>query len=168
MRTALTKIVPLSVGQSIPYWPVPGHHNITNYLPEGMFAEEEVSIDRSGRTLSLSVRRTSPWSRMTGERSTALRSSPTTMCGHALDRPVAWAERATRSDWFEIVERASLPGKRSVFGFPAPGDPYWDEQTWPTPTRYPRADRRLTARGPAAERMQPCGLCGDTPSWCAT
>ena len=39
-----TKIVPLSAGQSIPYWPVPGHHDITNYLPEGMFAEEEVSM----------------------------------------------------------------------------------------------------------------------------
>src|SRR5262249_7208643 len=39
-----TKIVPLSVGQSVPYWPIPGHHDITNYLPEGMFAEEEMSM----------------------------------------------------------------------------------------------------------------------------
>ena len=30
-----TKIVPLPAGQSVPYWPVPGHHDITNYLPEG-------------------------------------------------------------------------------------------------------------------------------------
>ena len=53
---------------------------------------------------------------------------------------IAWAERATRPDWFEIVERAS-PRERSVFGFPAPGDPYWDEQTLAdTQTRYPRAD----------------------------
>ena len=28
-----------------------------------------------------------------------------------------------------------------MFGFPAPGDPYWDEQTLAdTQTRYPRAD----------------------------
>ena len=39
-----TKIVPLSVGQSVPYWPVPGDHDITNYLPVGMFAAEEVSM----------------------------------------------------------------------------------------------------------------------------
>ena len=47
---------------------------------------------------------------------------------------VAWAERATRKEWFEKIERA-------VFGFPAPGDPYWDEQTLAdTQTRYPGAD----------------------------
>jgi hypothetical protein len=35
----------------------------------------------------------------------------------------------------------SDPRERSVFGFPAPGDPYWDEQTLAdTQTRYPRAD----------------------------
>jgi hypothetical protein len=31
--------------------------------------------------------------------------------------------------------------ERSVFGFPAPGDPYWDEQTLAdTQARYPGAD----------------------------
>ena len=39
-----------------------------------------------------------------------------------------------------MIELAS-PRERSVFGFPAPGDPYWDEQTLAdTQTRYPRAD----------------------------
>jgi hypothetical protein len=53
---------------------------------------------------------------------------------------VAWAQHATGPDWFEIVERAS-PRERSVFGFPAPGDSYWDEQTLAdTRTRYPKAD----------------------------
>jgi len=64
-----TKIVPLSVGQSVPYWPVPGHHDITNYLPEGMFAEEEVSMTGPAGTLfafrSDVLHR---GSRMTGER----------------------------------------------------------------------------------------------------
>ena len=46
-----TKIVPLSVGQSVPYWPVPGHHDITNYLPERMFAAEEVSMTGPAGTL---------------------------------------------------------------------------------------------------------------------
>jgi hypothetical protein len=49
-------------------------------------------------------------------------------------------DELTGPDWFEIVERTS-PRERSVFGFPAPGDPYWDEQTLAdTQTRYPRAD----------------------------
>src|SRR5436190_75809 len=53
---------------------------------------------------------------------------------------VAWAERAMQPDWFEIVERAT-PRERSVFGWPAPGDPYWDDQTLAdTQTRYPGAD----------------------------
>src|SRR3954447_15804504 len=38
-----TKVVPLPVGERVPYWPVPGDHDITNSLPAGMFAEEEVS-----------------------------------------------------------------------------------------------------------------------------
>jgi hypothetical protein len=82
---------------------------------------------------------------------------------------VAWAERATRPDWFEIIERAS-PRERSVFGFPAPGDPYWDEQTLAdTQTRYPRADLtpyRLQDR--TAGPMQLRRRRGDTPSRCAT
>ena len=53
---------------------------------------------------------------------------------------VSWAALATQQEWFEIVERAS-PRERLVFGFPAPGDPYWDEQTLAdTQTRYPGAD----------------------------
>src|SRR5262249_24672726 len=53
---------------------------------------------------------------------------------------VAWAARATQPEWFEIVERAT-PRERSVFSFPAPGDPYWDEQTLAdTQARYPGAD----------------------------
>lgn len=41
-----TKVVPLSVGQSVPYWPVPGHHDITNYLPEGMFSGPNSSMQK--------------------------------------------------------------------------------------------------------------------------
>ena len=138
----LTKVVPLSVGQSVPYWPVPGHHDITNYLPAGMFAEEEVSM--TGPAGTLFAFRTDVLhrgSRMTGERSTRFALlTDYDVWGPRWTGKVAWAARATQPDWFEIVERAS-PRERSVFGWPAPGDPYWDEQTLAdTQARYPRAN----------------------------
>ncbi|MGH3156625.1 MAG: hypothetical protein ACRDNF_08645 [Streptosporangiaceae bacterium] len=53
---------------------------------------------------------------------------------------VAWAAHSLSADWGELIERAT-PRERSVFGWPAPGDPYWDEQTLAdTQTHYPRAD----------------------------
>jgi hypothetical protein len=138
-----TKVVPLPVGERVPYWPVPGDHDITNdYLPSGMFAEEEVSVTGPAGTLftfrSDVLHR---GSRMTGERSTRFALlADYDVWGPRWTGRVAWAERATQPDWFEIVERAT-PRERSVFGWPAPGDPYWDEQTLAdTQTRYPGAD----------------------------
>ena len=126
-----TKVVPLSAGERVPYWPVPGHHDITNYLPAGMFAEEEVAM--TGPAGTLFAFRTDVLHR--GSRMTDY-----DVWGPRWTGRVAWAERATQRDWFEIIERAS-PRERSVFGWPDPGDPYWDEQTLAdTQTRYPRAD----------------------------
>ena len=138
-----TKVVPLSVGQSVPYWPVPGDHDITNeYLPSGIFAEVEVSM--TGPAGTLLVRRTDVLHRgsaMTGERSTRFALLVNyDAWGPRWTGRVAWAERATEPGWSEIVERAT-PRERSVFGWPAPGDPYWDEQTLAdTQARYPGAE----------------------------
>lgn len=137
-----TKIVPLSVGDRVPYWPAPGQHDITNHLPAGTFADEEVSM--TGPAGTLFAFRTDVLhrgSRMTGEQSArfALLADYDVWAPRWTGR-VAWAERATRPEWFELIEQAS-PRERSVFGFPAPGDPYWDEQTLAdTQTRYPGAD----------------------------
>jgi hypothetical protein len=160
-----TKIVPLSVGQSVPYWPVPGHHDITNYLPEGMFAEEEVSMTGPAGTLfafrSDVLHR---GSRMTGERSTrfALLADYDVWAPRWTGR-VAWAERATRSDWFEIVADLS-PGAVGV-RLPSSGRPVLGRANL---GRHPNAlpqgrCRRPTARGPGSRSMQLCRLCGDTP-----
>ncbi len=138
-----TKIVPLSAGARVPYWPVAGHHDITNeYLPAGMFADEEVSMTGPAGTLiafrSDVLHRAS---HMTGERSSRFALlADYDVWGTRWTGRVGWPERATRREWFEVIERAS-PRERLVFGFPAPGDPYWDEQTLAdTQARYPGAD----------------------------
>ncbi len=138
-----TKIVPLSVGRERPVLAGPWasrHHELP---PRGDVRRGGGLDDRSRQEPCSRFGPTSlhRGSRMTGERSTrfALLADYDVWAPRWTGR-VAWAERATGPDWFEIVERAS-PRERSVFGFPAPGDPYWDEQTLAdTQTRYPRAD----------------------------
>ena len=137
-----TKVVPLPVGERVPFWPTPGDHDITNHLAAGMFADEEVSM--TGPAGTLFAFRTDVLHR--GSRITAPRSARFALLadydvwGPRWTGRVNWAQRATQPEWFEIVERAS-PRERSVFGFPAPGDPYWDEQTLAdTQMRYPDAD----------------------------
>src|SRR5215213_2007703 len=50
-----TKVVPLPVGERVPYWPdtLGGSVNdyVTNYLPTGAFADEEVSVTGPAGTL---------------------------------------------------------------------------------------------------------------------
>ncbi len=137
-----TKIVPLSVGESAPYWPTEGHHDITNHLPAGVFGDEEVSVTGPAGTLfSFRTDMLHRGSRMTGEHASRFAMlADYDSWGPRWTGKVAWADRATGPDWFELIERAS-PRERSLFGFPAPGDPYWDEQTLAdTQARYPRAD----------------------------
>ncbi len=141
-----TKVVPLSVGESIAYWPdtLDGSANdyVTNYLPAGAFADEEISVTGSAGTLfSFRTDIVHRGSRMTAERSARFALlAHYDVWGPRWTGRVAWAAHSLSADWGEIIERAT-PRERSVFGFPAPGDPYWDEQTLAdTQARYPRAD----------------------------
>jgi hypothetical protein len=53
---------------------------------------------------------------------------------------VAWPDHALDPAWVEMMERAT-PAERCLFGFPAPGDPYWNAQTVAdVGMRYPNMD----------------------------
>jgi len=140
-----TKVVPLSVGEGVPYWPNTLDETIdfvANYLPAGAFADEEVAV--TGAAGTLFAFRSDVLHR--GSRITAERAARFTMLadydvwGPRWTGRVAWAQDALSPEWRELIERAT-PRERSVFGFPAPGDAYWDEQTLAdTQARYPRAD----------------------------
>jgi len=141
-----TKVVPLATGASVPYWPdtLGGSANdyVTNYLPAGAFADAEISV--TGPAGTLFSFRTDMVHRASGM--TAPRSARFTLLAHydvwgpRWTGRVAWPTRSLSPDWGELIEKAT-PRQRSVFGFPDPGDPYWDEQTLAdTQARYPRAD----------------------------
>lgn len=141
-----TKIVPLPVGDDVPYWPHTfdprtGDY-VSNYLPVAAFAEEEVSV--TGPAGTLFTYRTDilhRGSRMVGERSARFTiSAHYDVWGPRWTGRVAWAERSLSPGWTELIERAT-PRERSAFGFPVVGDTYWDDQTLAdTQARYPRAD----------------------------
>jgi hypothetical protein len=141
-----TKVVPLPLGKGVAYWPsslVDGGTDLAQtYLPAGTFAEEEVSVTGPAGTLfSYRPDVLHRGSRMTGERATRFTlSAHYDVWGRRWTGRVAWPAHALGPDWCELIERAT-PRERSVLGFPAPGDPYWDEQTLAdTQARYPRAD----------------------------
>jgi hypothetical protein len=53
---------------------------------------------------------------------------------------VAWAARSHEPAWYEFVHRAT-PRQLELFGFPAPGHPYWTDLTLTgVSQRYPGLD----------------------------
>ena len=141
-----TKVVPRPVGERVPYWPsslVDGGDDLAmTYLPTGTFAQEEISVTGPAGTLFTYRPDTlHRGSRMTGGHSARFTlSAHYDVWGRRWTGRAAWPTHALGPHWCEVIERAT-PRERSVFGFPAPGDPYWDEQTLAdTQDRYPRAD----------------------------
>jgi hypothetical protein len=119
-----TKVVPLPVGESVPYWPTPGDHDITNHLAAGMFAGEEVSM--TGPAGTLFAFRTDVLhrgSRMAGPAIGALRAARRLRrVGDALDRPGRLG-RARDSSGVVRDHRAGVtPGAVGV-RFPRTGRP---------------------------------------------
>src|SRR5436190_8833258 len=53
---------------------------------------------------------------------------------------MGWPTDSLGPHWTEMMERAT-PRERELFGFPAIGDPYWNDQTLTdVQCRYPRMD----------------------------
>lgn len=52
----------------------------------------------------------------------------------------AWADRSHDPRWYDFVEQAG-PRQLELFGFPAPGHPYWTDETLDgVGQRYPGLD----------------------------
>ncbi|MEO1061450.1 MAG: phytanoyl-CoA dioxygenase family protein [Actinomycetota bacterium] len=131
-----TKVVPLADSAEVPYWPA--------RLRAGELRDHEVSVTGPAGTLfSYRSDVLHRGSAITGHR----RARFTLLADYEVWGPrwtgkCAWPDTANRPGWTELVERAT-PDERALFGFPRPGDPYWDEQTLGDVTlRYPGLDPR--------------------------
>lgn len=129
-----TKVLPLEHSRDVPYWPLA--------QPMGAHASEEVAI--TGPAGSLFAYRTDilhRGSQITGERRSRFALlADYQVWGRRWDGRIAWPHHALDPAWTKVVERAS-PRERCLFGFPPPGDPYWDDQTIAdVGTRYPGID----------------------------
>lgn len=56
---------------------------------------------------------------------------------------MAWPNQALSNHWVESIERMT-PYERTLFGFPAPGEVYWDQRTIrDVAMRYPAMDMAI-------------------------
>ena len=111
-------------------------------LPRGALAEHEVAI--TGPAGTLFVYRTTVMHR--GSNFTASgRSRFALLSDYQVRGPtwagkMAWPDHALNPSFVEAMERATVR-ERDLFGFPRPGDPYWNAQTVnDVGRRYPNMD----------------------------
>jgi hypothetical protein len=129
-----TMVVPYEDGVAVPYWPT--------MQPIGALADVEVAI--TGPAGSLFVYRTDILHRGSQiRRPGAARFvllADYEVWGTRWTGKAAWPNQALGAAWIEMIERAT-PAERSLFGFPSPGDEYWNAQTLvDVGTRYPNMD----------------------------
>ena len=139
-----TKVVPLGDGGTRPYWPQGGDEDFAGGTgaDPGAFAECEVSV--TGPAGTLFTYRTDVLhrgSQITGER----RARFVLLADYEVWGPrwtgrMGWPMYSLSPHWTEMMERAT-PTSRELFGFPAIGDPYWNDRTLTeVQCRYPRMD----------------------------
>lgn len=129
-----TKIVPLEHMRGLSLVPAT--------LPMGALFDKEVSV--TGPAASLLIYRTDVLHRASNF--TAANRARFAMLvdfeprGIAWTGKMAWPSQSLSADWTEAMARMS-PTQRTLFGFPVPGDPYWDSQTLrDVGMRYPAMD----------------------------
>ena len=142
-----TKVVPLDASATRPYWPQGQARGFEDFaggtgIEPGAFANVEVSV--TGPAGTLFAYRTDilhRGSQITGER----RARFAVLAGYQVwgtrwTARTGWATHSLSPHWTEMMERAT-PRERELFGFPAIGDPYWNDQTLTdVQCRYPRMD----------------------------
>ncbi len=129
-----TKIVPLSKTRDLPLVPL--------QLPMGDYQDREISV--TGPAGSLLIYKTDVLHR--GSNFTQPNRSRFAMLvdfqprGRPWTGKMAWPSQALSRHWAEAMVQMS-PRERNLFGFPLPGDRFWDEQTIrDVGLRYPAMD----------------------------
>ena len=140
-----TVIVPYDEGKDIPFSPL--------YLPFGSLADREVRC--VGPAGSLLMYRTDILHRGSDFRARRAgrgsRSSQTSRSAGRLGAARWRGRRQSPERWAKFIPQCSVR-QRDLFGWPRPGDPYWDESTLEgVAARYPGIDLE-PYRVPATER----------------
>jgi hypothetical protein len=139
-----TRIVPYEAGKDVPYTPL--------YLPFGELADSEVPC--TGPAGSLLVYRTDILHR--GSDFAARGRSRFSILADFQVRGTTWAgkmawPRQSPERWAKFMPQCSVR-QRDLFGFPRPGDPYWNVETLAgVAERYPGIDLGPYRSGEPAE-----------------
>ena len=128
-----TRLVPFGRGKDVPYTPL--------YLDFGALAEEEVAA--TGPAGTLLIYRTDILHR--GSNFTAPGRSRFSLLADYQTRGITWGgkmawPKQSPNRWAKLMPQCTVR-ERDLFGFPRPGDPYWNEQTLSdVSARYPGMD----------------------------
>ncbi len=128
-----TRIIPFEKGRHVPFTPL--------YLEFGALAEHEVAaVGPAGSLLMYRTDILHRGSDLTGSESARFslladyQASGTTWAGK-----MAWPKQSPQR-WAKLIPQCSVR-ERDLFGFPRPGDPYWNEQSLAdVELRYPGLD----------------------------
>jgi hypothetical protein len=147
---APTRLVPEPDARDIPYTPL--------YLDFGAHADREVAA--TGPAGSLFVYRSDVLHR--GSNFTAPARSRFSILADYQQRGITWGgkmawPKQSPNRWAKLIPACTVR-ERDLFGFPRPGDPYWNDQTLAdVATRYPGIDMTPYASGRAAPPERPAG-----------
>lgn len=137
-----TMVVPVEHTRHIPMVPDEQEPGWWYSLPRGSFADVEVPV--VGPAGTLFAYRTDVFHRASNfgapERARFVLLTDFVARGQPWAGKMAWPDTALSPHWIETMERASVR-ERDLFGFPRPGDAYWNDQTLAdVQRRYPRLD----------------------------